>query len=295
MENMLGQSQRNRGNVLAWVGIGIGTLSVVLGILPYIHPPDPAHPLRFDFIFQKVSFPLWGTVLGIIAIAGGAYGIGIRKSRRAFSGVPPIDAPKPSPSTVKAPNSKPIAKAVVPQVATRLVSHNREEFSFETPDHYTVRIRRLKDRDTNGLVLSIVNNRLETLGKITITIFSAQSFSVRHGKFREPFGFPAARMGYQGNILADTSGLALWIVRKEESKGYLLAADDQSHPMNWPDGDPVELQIWRMRLEVTSQTIPVTSGIAPIAFSTQPFNVIVIWNSTTNEFFFGAETDEEKP
>ncbi len=84
-------------------------------------------------------------------------------------------------------------------------------------------------------------------------------------------------------------------MRKEDSKGYLLAADDQSHPMNWPDGDPVEIQKWRVRLEVTTQTVPPTSGIAPKAFSTQPFNVIVVWNSTTNEFFIDGEPEENKP
>src|SRR5258708_4986405 len=89
MENVPGQAPRSRGDVLAWVGIGIGTVSVVLGILPYIHPPDPAHPLRFDFLLQRVSFPLWGTVLGVIPIAGGAYGIGVRRSRKIFHVVPP--------------------------------------------------------------------------------------------------------------------------------------------------------------------------------------------------------------
>ena len=45
---------------------------------------------------------------------------------------------------------------VLPEI-TRTVSQNREEFSFETADHYEVRIYRQQIRDTNGLVIAIVS------------------------------------------------------------------------------------------------------------------------------------------
>ena len=139
------------------MGIGIGTVSVVLGILPCIHPPDAAHPLRFDFLLQRVSFPLCGTVLGVIPIAGGAYGIGVRRSRKIFHVVPPIETPKSNQIAARPPNSKAIVKSGVLPEITRTVSQNREEFSFETADHYKVRIYRQQIRDTNGLVIAIVS------------------------------------------------------------------------------------------------------------------------------------------
>jgi hypothetical protein len=116
------------------MGIGIGTVSVVLGILPCIHPPDAAHPLRFDFLLQRVSFPLWGTVLGVIPIAGGAYGIGVRRSRKIFHVVPPIETPKSNQIAARPPNSKAIVKSGVLPEITRTVSQNREEFSFDRYD-----------------------------------------------------------------------------------------------------------------------------------------------------------------
>jgi hypothetical protein len=285
----------SRADVIAYVSLAVGLLSLAVGVISYIRPPDPAHPLRFDFLLQRVSFPLWGTVLGVIAIAGGSYGIGVRKSRKGLNLVLPVEPTATRSVNPRLPATQPSTKAIPAPLTARIVSQCREEFALETPDHYIIRIRRHLDRDTNGLVMSIDNNRLETLGKVVITIFTAQSFSARHGEFREPWGFPAARMVYQGTIPAETSGLRFWIVRKEESKGYLLAADDQSHIMNWPDNDPVELQTWRLKLEVTSQTVPVSSGAAPKAFSTQPFNIVVVWNSATNEFFIEPESSKEKP
>jgi hypothetical protein len=286
---------KNRSDILTWVSIGLGLAGFIMACLPYIVPPDPAHPVRFHFLFRTVSIPLWGTVLGIVAIAGGSFRLGQGRSKKTRHDEPPPEPIKPKAYPVKRPNPQPMVKATTPPQAIRTGSQNGEAFAFETTDHYTVRIGRMTIRDTNGLAITIHNNRLDTLGKIAFTIFSAQSFSERHGKFREPFGFPAAQMVYQGNILADTSGLPFWIVRKEDSKGYLLAADDQSHPMNWPDGDPVEIQKWVIRLQVTSQTVPAASGTSPKAFSTQPFNIVVTWNSTANEFFVDGDPDEKRP
>ena len=292
----------SRADVIAYVSLAVGLLSLAVGVISYIRPPDPSHPLRFDFLLQRVSFPLWGTILGVIAIAGGAYGIGVRKARKSSIAPLPIEkpsaksiAPANSSPTMTQPAEKPIAKATPSPTTSRIVSQGREEFALETPDHYTVRIRRHRDQTLNGLVMSVDNNRLEAITKVSLTIFTVQSFSARHGQFREPFGFSAARMLYQGNIGAESSGMRFWILRKDDAKLYLLAGDDHTHLMAWPNGDPVETQKWRMRLQLKCETVPTNAGTPAKAFSTQPFNVIVNWNSVTNEFFIEQEPSEPKP
>jgi hypothetical protein len=57
----------SRPDIIAYVSLAVGVLSLAVGIISYIRPPDPAHPLRFDFLLQRVSFPLWGTMLGFFA------------------------------------------------------------------------------------------------------------------------------------------------------------------------------------------------------------------------------------
>jgi hypothetical protein len=297
MDNGPAEKSGVRIEVVATVIAAIFTVATFfVAVLAYLRPTDSAHPPHFDFLSRTLSFPMWvGAVMifGAVATSAWSFRLGMKRAT-ASPGLEPeknLSEP-PKPRIFPALKAKPTLPAT--STERKAINHHAsgETFTLEMPDHYAVRIYRQEIRDTKGLVIGIDNNRLDTLGKIIITIFSAQGFSERHGEFREPFGFQAARLVYQGNILASTSGLPLWIVRKEESKPYLLAADDQSHPMNWPDGDPVEIEKWRLKLEVTTQTVPATSGIAPKAFSTQPFNIIVSWNAATDEFFVDKDAVE---
>jgi hypothetical protein len=130
------------------------------------------------------------------------------------------------------------------------------------------------------------------MGKVLITLFSAQSFSSYQGDFRDGYGFKAARFPYQGNITSSSSSLPVWIVRRDPSRGGLLAADDDTHEMNWPDNDKAEIQRWRIKLGLTAETVPPGSGTSARGLTTQPFHIIVSWNPTTNEFFVEKEGDK---
>jgi hypothetical protein len=49
----------------------IGFIGLIFVILTYIRPPDPAHPMRFDFLSHVVSIPLWlelAAIFGAIVI-----------------------------------------------------------------------------------------------------------------------------------------------------------------------------------------------------------------------------------
>ena len=42
---------------------------LILAVLSYLRPPDPNHPMKFDFLMQTVSISLWLAVSVIVLVA----------------------------------------------------------------------------------------------------------------------------------------------------------------------------------------------------------------------------------
>jgi hypothetical protein len=57
--------------IAAWV-LGIPTLGIA--VLSYAKPPDPAHPMSFDFLSKSLSMPPWLVVASALIIAFGSIG-----------------------------------------------------------------------------------------------------------------------------------------------------------------------------------------------------------------------------
>jgi hypothetical protein len=54
------------GTIAAW---GFGVPMLCLAVLSYLRPPDPNHPMKFDFLMRTVSIPLWLALSIIVALA----------------------------------------------------------------------------------------------------------------------------------------------------------------------------------------------------------------------------------
>lgn len=55
-----------RGVIAAWV-LGVPTL--VVAVLTYVRPPDPAHPMSLDFLSQSITLPSWLAAILTFAIS----------------------------------------------------------------------------------------------------------------------------------------------------------------------------------------------------------------------------------
>jgi hypothetical protein len=64
------QSQTDWGKRGVWAAYIIGVPSILLGLFAYLRPPDPAHPMRFDFLFRTVAIPVW-LMISLLIIAVG--------------------------------------------------------------------------------------------------------------------------------------------------------------------------------------------------------------------------------
>ncbi|MFL6450879.1 MAG: hypothetical protein ACJ746_24840 [Bryobacteraceae bacterium] len=76
--------------VIAGYVFGIATL--VLGILTYVRPPDPAHPISFDFLSRMIAVPFWLAVMLLLATAALAFAITMNVEKRKRLLRPPVIA-----------------------------------------------------------------------------------------------------------------------------------------------------------------------------------------------------------
>jgi hypothetical protein len=296
MDKIPAEKSGIRIEVLATIIAAIFTVATFLvALLAYLRPTDATHPPHFDFLTRTLSFPMWvgvGLVFGVVAASAWLFRFGVTRGRRVQK--LEVQAPSAASSKVSSASPKPSAPSIqLPEPQRHHPQATGDgELSIDSPDDYTINIRRLGNAEMKGLAYNIDNHRLDTIGKVSITIYSAQSFSSYHGEFRDGAGFKAARYPYQGNINSSTSGHPGWIIRKDPTKSFLLAADDNTHEMIWPDNDKAEIQRWRMEIGLTAETIPPAAGIPAKGLTTQPFHIIVSWNTKTNEFFLEKEEDK---
>jgi len=269
-----------RADILSVIGI---LIAVGFGVLPYFHPPDPAHPWNLNFFLRTVSFPLWKTIFGIFAVMAAAFQLGTKRSRSTSgSNGPAISHSSPTPPS---PVHASLPKPHIDVRPIWNVANHSDELELDMPDRYTVRIHRHESGNLKGLAVTVDNNRLEAISKISITIYSAQSFDQSHGAFRDGIGFNAGIISQPNNILPSTSGKTDWFVRKDPKYPNLLAFDDTVHAMPWPSNDKSSIQKWRLTLGITAQMASKKSNTNYIEqFPTEKMSVIVEWDSEINQF-----------
>src|SRR5438034_465715 len=58
-----------------YVILGLTLILVILAVLTFVYPPDPAHPMSFDFLSKSIVLPPWlALTFGIgIAVLAGAF------------------------------------------------------------------------------------------------------------------------------------------------------------------------------------------------------------------------------
>lgn len=92
MNRMAQQPDWTKIGVIAACIIGVAT--VVGEVLPYFYPPDPQHPLHFDFIQNQISFSVSVGMLMLGAVGIGAVSFAvvmIGRRRKAIGHLPTVD------------------------------------------------------------------------------------------------------------------------------------------------------------------------------------------------------------
>ena len=281
------------GTIATWT---VGGLAILLAILAYVRPPDPAHPMRFDFISAAVSIPLWLLVIAVpamVLITAAMVRMKCSVTKRPpadtlnhtteqvhkignSNAEPPLTGAKPSVSVL----GKPPKDEVNP-----LVSSGGMDFVFSTPDDVAIKVERNEDSGMKGLIIRIVNHRLSAIGRHVLAVSHGRSFDQRHNAYRDGYAFEPFILVNNGPILASCVGDSIWLVRKPIWGDHLLVGNDTQHELRWPDADNSSIHKWSLSIGV--DTFIVSKGPYDKRTQLTPLNteLIFVWNRDKNEFF----------
>jgi transposase len=151
----------NLERIAIYAGTAFAAGSFIVTTLSYVRPTDSAHPIHFQFLTRTVSFPLWGAIFGITAVAMLSFFLGLKGFPKA-NALPATPQVSHVPITGRA--SRMLAQdatSSVIQPAQLVATRNNQGLVLKMPEHYTVRIHRQDYSDTKALVVSVDNNRLE--------------------------------------------------------------------------------------------------------------------------------------
>ncbi len=259
-----------RGVYAAYI---IGVPSLLLAIVAYLKPPDPAHPIRFDFLFRSVPVPLWLIILlPVVAIC---VALLLRfLSPRLTKSIVQDDKPLNVRLRAPAPSSR-------PKTLTNLIGKDGEVV-IPTADQLDIRIEADDSTDQPTLKLKVDNNRLDAIQEIDTIIYSAFSFDTRRNEFRTHPAATGSRTVLPSPVLPSESSQNVLLVHKRAGKDHLQLGNDDQRVMKWPENDKAQVQRWKLNLSVGarvfSRTIPLTGEV----FKPTTFDLIIEWDTASN-------------
>lgn len=66
-----------------WILIVLTSILIILGIITFFHPPDPAHPMSLDFLSRDISISPWFALVIALVLVGGTAESVRRRSLRS--------------------------------------------------------------------------------------------------------------------------------------------------------------------------------------------------------------------
>lgn len=238
-----------RGAIAAYV---IGIPSIVLAAIAYLRPPDPAHPIKFDFLSTtlSVSIPLWLLALTVIILLTAAF-FAVRAYTRKTS--PP---PQPSGHT---PNP-PVAMMATKHPDRPPIDHHLDYSPFRfDPEQKLLRLNAGEvialeidgmQSGTLGFTLAAVNTSSKVIASYQIEVSEAKSWSQAHQEFLDNPRFNRKPVQRGANLEPVSKANGQWLIRVVSTpKGQTLTLyNDDSTPLVWPNDDLTGRETWRLTL-----------------------------------------------
>lgn len=265
------QSQPDWGKRGVWAAYIIGVPTLLLGLFAYFRPPDPTHPVRFDFLFRTVSVPVW-LIISLLVLAlvlALAFRVLSPRLKRTLNEEVKAAAIRTSkPPTLQTPSKTALQMAV-----------KAGEAVIPTDDQLELRVR----ADDAVVTMTVDNNRLGAIHHLDVIIYSAYSFDGRHNQYRTHAGATGWRAQSQNVVGPSDSSQAFVLVHLSAGRDTLQLGSDNARPMRWPDNDKADMQKWKLNMSfgarAYSNTVPPTGEV----FQPVKFDLIVTWNKASNE------------
>lgn len=248
----------SRMKKLRW-GDFVGTAALFFSVFAYFRPPDPNHPVSFDWVSSRIEIPLWQAFLTLGVIAWATAFVVRRLERRSIGMTPScrsatvtVTPEKQSSGQVPPiPNLRPASKAtkgtpanppglprsarppdMSPEVA-RIMDRMlfSELCSFASTDHYRLQIVEHEEGSRKGLMVRISNYSLKSICGYRLHVERPRSFDHGHNDYRDGKEFAPFDIQRNEVVHASYTGQPQWLVYKEASMPHLVLGSDNSLPL----------------------------------------------------------------
>jgi hypothetical protein len=259
-----------------YILIALTVILILLAVLTFVHPPDPAHPVSFDFLSKSIVLPPWLALL-IIALVISLTTLVVRRrtipasppptpisfvdykaendalrrrldvtdsQARHMAGPKAEEPPKQSQSDAR-PNA--FHPSAWDSECKKLILKSPEGLSLEIDWYQT---------DTYGLLAYVCNNTADELASYRLEVAEAESWSQTHQKFLPNVlpNRPPILSGKNLKAIHKTDG-GKWLLRAFQdglsTKLTIGANNDQKNTLTWQTGEPTSIEIWRLTLAVS--------------------------------------------
>jgi hypothetical protein len=285
-----------RGVVAAWV---IGGVSIGMAILSYAIPPDPAHPMHFDFLTRSFTIPLWLAAIILLGTVGATawaiYHWGPRRPDPPGNYLVTIAPPAPSPTDVKpsAPRSPKDPEVFripgLPFKASRrfpfVFDPKCEPLVYKWPEGLSVQVELLQ-RETRGCLLTVANDTTDYISAWAVDVADANSWNETHKTFLPNSAFNRCRINAGTNLGPMHKSNGQWIVKllsRQNATNLSVGADDQ-RVLNWPNNDPTNRELWRFTIAVSFDRLINLGKTEPQGL--KPVYLVVRWDRHDNSLLF---------
>jgi hypothetical protein len=166
-----------------------------------------------------------------------------------------------------------------------------KELTLVSPEGFAVRVRNYEFQGMKEIHLVVDNNRLNPIHQIRVIVADAQSFDSPQNAYRQSSNFSAAVVTAPNVIQPSCSSEPVLLIRKDASIDSLLAGNDSSHTMVWPENDKSEVERWRFTLRVMATTSPRNSSEKALPLKELFVNIVMFWDRVRNEFSIERESE----
>jgi hypothetical protein len=265
----------------------IALATLILGVLAYLRPPDPAHPARLDFLSKTISIPIWVAaivVVGIVAVSAVIF----RTFRKGT--IVPENAKGRSGQSAHRPDNATDTEHQIPHPLYSIDAlPDRSQlcgdaFKVNSSDKFTLHLTTEQHGDTKGLMLRISNEALRAISEIIVTIYTAQSYDRLNKDYRDGMEFNAVRIVNHGIVGASASGNPTWLVAKKDEMPHLFVGDSLANVLKWPPNDKSTFQRWRFKLAVMASTHAASAAQKAVPLSPIKLLIDIGWEAEKNEF-----------
>lgn len=288
------QSQPDWGKRGVWAAYIIGIPTVLLGVFAYFRPPDPTHPIPFDFLFRTVSIPVWLIISLLVLAVGLALAFRVLSPRLTKTVSQKLQATEIRSSRSVHPQSP--SKSVAAEMLTAKVQSEpvtpklamtpaaAGSLVFESPDLIAARVATFESSGVRGVQLQVENYRLTAIHQVRVVLAAASSFDARHQAYREPtvsgqaFNRPDA-------IRASGSGRPITLLWKESRWNSIVTGESNIvHPLGWPENDKSDVERWKISLRVLAFEQKKNAHGNFLPLRELPIDIIVTWDRERNTF-----------